>query len=99
MADYGGVELAYELFKKDMTAKGMSGEALDHACHEFFLHYAKLWMAKLSLEDLKNYYYDVHSCHGNRIRGVVTLMDDWYRVFNVTDGKLYVAPEKRVKIW
>jgi predicted metalloendopeptidase len=46
-----------------------------------------------------NYYYDVHSCHGNRIRGVVTLMDDWYRVFNVTDGKLYVAPEKRVKIW
>lgn len=99
MADYGGMELAYALFLKDMTAKGMSGEELDHACREFFLHYAKLWQAKLSLDMLKSYYNDVHSCHGNRIRGVVTLMDDWYRVFNVKDGKLFVEPEKRVKIW
>ncbi len=42
---------------------------------------------------------DVHSIPQNRVNVIVTLFDDWYRLFNVTDGKLYLAPEKRVKIW
>lgn len=100
MADYGGIELSYALFKQDMKAKGLSGAEFDHACREYFLHLAKLWQIKLTLEDLKEQYLnDSHSRGTNRVNGIVTLMDEWYQLFDVKDGKLFVEPEKRVKIW
>ena len=100
MADYGGVELSYALFKQDMKAKGLSGTAFDHACREYFLHFTKLWQTKQTL-DYKKYLYlnDVHSLHSNRVNGIVTLMDEWYQLFDVKDGKLFVQPAQRVKIW
>ena len=99
MADYGGVTLAYSLFKQKKIDEGLQGAALDYACQEFFLHYAKLWLRYPTLDQKKALYLDVHSIPQNRINGIVTLFDDWYRLFNVTDGKLYLAPEKRVQIW
>ena len=100
MADYGGVELSYALFKQDMKAKGLSGTAFDHACREYFLHLTKLWQTKQTL-NYKKYLYlnDVHSLHSNRVNGIVTLMDEWYQLFDVKDGKLFVQPAQRVKIW
>lgn len=100
MADYGGVTLAYELFKQKKTKEGLSGEAFDLACQEFFLHYAKLWQGSLTLDEMKDAYYnDDHSSIYNRVNGIVTLFDDWYRLFDVKGGKICVAPENRVKIW
>lgn len=100
MADYGGMTLAYSLFKQKKMDEGLQGAALDYACQEFFLHYAKLWLEYPTLDQKKELYLtDGHSIPQNRINGIVTLFDDWYRLFNVTDGKLYLAPEKRVQIW
>ena len=99
MADYGGMTLAYSLFKQKKMDEGLQGAALDYACKEFFLHYAKLWLQYPTLAKKKSLYLDVHSIPQNRVNGIVTLFDDWYRLFNVTDGKLYLAPEKRVQIW
>lgn len=99
MADYGGMTLAFSLFKQKKMDEGLQGAALDYACQEFFLHYAKLWLDYPTLDQKKSLYLDVHSIPQNRVNGIVTLFDDWYRLFNVTDGKLYLAPEKRVQIW
>ena len=99
MADYGGMTLAYSLFKQKKMDEGLQGAALDYACQEFFLHYAKLWLGYPTLDQKKSLYLDVHSIPQNRVNVIVTLFDDWYRLFNVTDGKLYLAPEKRVQIW
>ena len=100
MADYGGVTLAYTLFKQKKMAEGLQGAALDHACQEFFLHYAKLYQTYYTLADLKyRYTSDEHSTNINRVNGIVPLFDDWYRLFGVTDGQLYLAPEQRVRIW
>ena len=100
MADYGGMTLAYSLFKQKKIDEGLQGAALDYACQEFFLHYAKLWLDYPTLAQKKSLYLtDVHSIPQNRVNVIVTLFDDWYRLFNVTDGKLYLAPEKRVQIW
>ena len=99
MADYGGMTLAYSLFKQKKMDEGLQGAALDYACQEFFLHYAKLWLEYPTLDQKKELYLDVHSIPQNRVNVIVTLFDDWYRLFNVTDGKLYLAPEKRVQIW
>ena len=42
---------------------------------------------------------DVHSPDRWRTNAQVNQIDKWYSLFNVTPGqKLYVAPEKRVKI-
>lgn len=100
MADYGGMILSYTLFKQKKTAEGLQGAALDYACQEFFLHYAKLWQRYYDLKALKRTYEIVnHSVNINRVNGIVPLFDDWYRLFNVTGGQLYLAPEKRVRIW
>ena len=100
MADYGGVTLAYSLFKQKKMDEGLQGAALDYACQEFFLHYAKLWLQYPTLDKKKLLYLiDNHSIPQNRVNVIVTLFDDWYSLFNVTDGKLYLAPEKRVQIW
>ena len=100
MADYGGMTLAYSLFKQKKMDEGLQGAALDYACQEFFLHYAKLWLEYPTLAQKMAWYLtDVHSIPQNRVNVIVTLFDDWYRLFNVTDGKLYLAPEKRVQIW
>ena len=100
MADYGGMTLAYSLFKQKKIDEGLQGAALDYACQEFFLHYAKLWLEYPTLAQKMAWYLtDVHSIPQNRVNVIVTLFDDWYRLFNVTDGKLYLAPEKRVQIW
>lgn len=99
MADYGGMTLAYSLFKQKKIDEGLQGAALDYACREFFLHYAKLWLEYPTLDQKQALYLDVHSIPQNRVNVIVTLFDDWYRLFNVTDGKLYLAPEKRVQIW
>ena len=100
MADYGGVTLAYTLFKQKKTADGLQGAALDYACQEFFLHYAKLWQKYFTPELLRYYYAnEIHSVNINRVNGILPLFDDWYRLFGVTDGQLYLAPEQRVRIW
>ena len=100
MADYGGLTLGYELFKRKKQQEGLSGKAFDRACQEFFLDYTKNWRTAYDLESLQiQYETDEHSNNINRVNGIVTLFDDWYRLFNVTGGKIYVAPENRVKIW
>jgi predicted metalloendopeptidase len=41
-----------------------------------------------------------HADEHIRVNGIARLMDDWYRIYDVKeDQKLYVAPERRVKIW
>jgi putative endopeptidase len=43
---------------------------------------------------------DPHSPSEFRVNGVVPNIDEWYAAFNIqpTD-KMYIPPEKRVRIW
>jgi predicted metalloendopeptidase len=42
---------------------------------------------------------DIHAAGCLRVNGNVYLMDEFYRVFNITKGKMYLSPEKRFLIW
>ena len=43
---------------------------------------------------------DPHSPGIHRTHGAIVNMDAWYDAFNVKPGdKLYIAPEKRIRIW
>jgi len=43
---------------------------------------------------------DPHSPGQYRVNGIVRNFDEWYQAFGVQPGdKLYIAPEKRLRIW
>ena len=105
MADLGGVTLSLELYKKQLQEQGYSKKGIDEQLKKYFLSYAQIWK---STDVLDKKWLDMHFArkeepHADnhiRINGISRLMDDWYRIYNVTqDQKLYVAPDKRVKIW
>ena len=101
IADIGGLSIAYEAFTKTKQYKeGKKIEGFTPA-QRFFLSWAQIWrnnsvpetQAQLILTD-------PHSPGMYRANGAVVNMDEWYTAFNVqpTD-KLYIAPNKRIKIW
>ena len=101
IADYGGFMLAWEMWNNKLQADGLTGEELRHQQREFFLAVANQWKSLTDEETLlNNLKIDVHSANHNRVNGIVRLIDEWYDLFGVKPGdKLYVEPEKRVKIW
>ena len=43
---------------------------------------------------------DPHSPGRYRVNGIVRNFDEWYKAFDVQpDNKLYLPPEKRLRIW
>lgn len=75
----------------------------------FYEAYAYFWSAKWNVthamnntlgNEAKSIEKDNHSLFRERVNGVVTNTDDWYDLFEVkTTDKLYLAPEKRIRIW
>ena len=100
MADLGGVRIAFELYRMNMEAAGYQQDVIDYQLREFFLHYALVWQEDANVEDLKDLLLnDTHSSNRNRVDGILRMMDEWYELFNVTNGVLYLDPADRVTIW
>lgn len=101
IADLGGVMLALDAYHASLQGKpapvidGLTGD------QRFFLGWAQAWRGKQSELALRNQVTtDEHSPGKYRVNGVVRNVDDWYVAFGVKPGdKLYVAPEKRVRLW
>lgn len=67
----------------------------------FFLAYAQNWRALQREDALRNQVaVDPHSPSRFRILGPLPNVDGWYKAWDVKPGdKMYIAPEKRAKIW
>jgi predicted metalloendopeptidase len=67
----------------------------------FFLGWAQVWREKRRDSSLRQMVTtDVHSPATERVNGVVRNIDDWYGSFSFQSGqKLFLGPEKRVRIW
>ena len=101
IADLGGVQLAFQALTNKLKADGLSNEAIRQQQRNFFVAYANLWRMKYTDEYAESMVAsDEHSQSKERINGVVTNIDAWYDLFDVkpTD-KMYLAPEKRIRIW
>ena len=93
--------MALEIITDRCQKMGFSTEALDEQIRVLLLSFAYGWKSndpeEYMIWQLTN---DVHSPNRWRTNAQVNQIDKWYSLFNVTpDQKLYVAPEKRVKIW
>ena len=101
VADLGGFNIAYDYWVDLLQKRGITGEELDNQKRLFFYHYAKMYAEKMPVQDMiDRAAEDIHSAGHIRVNGVVQHIDDWYELFDVTEGDaLYLAPEERVTIW
>jgi putative endopeptidase len=100
IADVAGLATAYDAYHASWNGKQpatLDGFTPDQ---RFFLGFAQVWRTKFRDEALRNRVLtDVHAPGMYRALTVRNL-DAWYPAFDVKDGqKLYLAPDKRVKIW
>ncbi|WP_164155673.1 M13 family metallopeptidase [Sandarakinorhabdus rubra] len=104
IGDLGGLSVAYAAYQTYVKEKqGGKAPVIDGYTGDqrFFLAWAQLWRNITSEgETRRRTLSDPHSPGEFRVNGIVRNVDAWYRAFNVKPGdKLYLPPEKRVKIW
>jgi len=101
LADLGGLNIAYEAFKK--TKEGHSNKKIDGFTPDqrFFLSWAQVWRSSQRPESAaQRILTDPHSPEQYRTNAPLTNIDAWYAAFNVKPGdKMYKKPEDRIKIW
>ncbi len=100
IGDLAGLTIAYDAYKTSLNGKdapiieGTTGD------QRFFLGWAQVWRRKYREANLRQRLItDPHSPSEQRA-WVVRNLDKWYDAFQPKqDEKLYLAPEKRVRIW
>ncbi|MGY3211205.1 M13 family metallopeptidase [Mucilaginibacter sp. HD30] len=101
IADLGGVNVAYQAFKK--TKQGQSAEKIDGFTPDqrFFLAYAQVWRSIMRPEaTAQRITTDTHSPASHRVNAPITNIDAWYTAFDVKPGdKMYKAPADRIRVW
>lgn len=102
IGDLGGVNAAYDGLQLYLKENGNPGLIDGYTPEQrFFISWATIWRAKMRDEALKSQVKtDPHS--PAMYRGYVPLqnVDAFYQAFGIKAGDgMYLAPEKRVKIW
>ena len=101
IADLGGLTMGLEAYHASLH--GAKAPVIDGFTGDqrVFLGWAQVWAGKMTPEAIRNLTTsDPHSYRKFRTNGVVRNIDSWYSSFGVKPGDaLYVAPDKRVRIW
>ncbi|MDR3681825.1 MAG: M13 family metallopeptidase [Flavipsychrobacter sp.] len=101
LADLGGLNIAYEAFKK--TKEGQSNDKIDGFTPDqrFFLSWAQVWRANNRPESIaQRLMLDPHSPEELRCNVPISNMDAWYKAFNIQPGdKLYRPADARASVW
>ncbi|OOV16788.1 M13 family metallopeptidase [Flavobacterium sp. LM4] len=102
IGDLGGINAAYDGLQLYLKANGNPG-LIDGFTPEqrFFISWATVWRTKSRDEAIKNQVKtDPHSPGMYRAYVPIQNVDAFYDAFDIKKGdKMYVDPEKRVKIW
>jgi len=97
IADLGGLEIGYDTYMN--TVKTTVRSERDRLGREFYRGFADAWRYNMTPAKMELYKKDEHSAPKLRVNGNVCLTNEWYRVFDISSGKLYLAPDKRILIW
>ncbi len=101
LADLGGLNIAYEAFKK--TKQGKGNDKIDGFTPDqrFFLSWAQVWRANTRPEELASRLKtDPHSPAELRCNVTPSNMEAWYKAFNIKQtDKSYRAESDRVRVW
>jgi len=101
IADLGGIVLGIDAFKKTQQYK--EGKKINGLTpmQRFFLGYALGWLGHERDEVLANQILtDVHAPGFLRVNGPFSDVPEFYAAFHIKKGdKMWLDPDKRVKIW
>ena len=101
IADLGGIVLGLDAFKKTQQYK--EGKKINGLTplQRFFLGYALGWLGHERDEVLANQILtDVHAPGFLRVNGPFSDVPEFYKAFNIKKGdKMWLDPDKRVRIW
>ena len=102
IGDLGGVNVSYDALQLHLKENGRP-ELTDGFSPEqrFYISWTTKWRSKIRDEALKNQLKtDPHSPGMYRAYVPLQNVDAFYQAFNIKPGDgMYIAPEKRVKIW
>ena len=101
LGDHGGLKFAYAALQNAMKKNPLPIKDGLTPEQRFFLAYAGVWAQNITEAEMRRLTtQDPHSLGEWRVNGALPLIDMWYDAFGITEkDPLYVAPEKRVKIW
>jgi putative endopeptidase len=102
IGDLGGVNAAYDGLQLYLKENGNPGLIDGYTPEQrFFISWATVWRGKIRDEALKNQVKtDPHSPAKYRAYVPLQNVDVFYKAFDIKPGDgMYIAPEKRVKIW
>ncbi len=101
LADLGGVNIAYEAFKK--TEQGKGDKKIDGFTPDqrFFLSWAQVWRASTRPEELAaRLKTDPHSPSELRCNVPLSNVEAWYKAFNIKPTDKMFRPEnERARVW
>jgi predicted metalloendopeptidase len=100
IADVAGLAAAYEAYHASL--KGKEAPTIDGftADQRFYLAFAQAWATKTREAALRQQLATDGHAPGQYRALTVRNQDPWYKAFDIKPGdKLYLAPEKRVKVW
>jgi len=101
IGDLGGLSIAYKAYRRSLggaeapVIDGLTGD------QRFFIGWAQVWRSKYREAELaRRLAIDPHSPTEFRCNGVVRNLPEFYAAFGVKPGdKLWLPPERRVRIW
>ncbi|WP_068546624.1 M13 family metallopeptidase [Thalassotalea crassostreae] len=101
IGDLSGLTIAYRAYKNSLNGEeapiidGLTGD------QRFFMGYAQIWRGKRTEKAMRERVAtDPHSPGHFRALGSLSNMNEFYEAYDVKPGDaMYIAPEKRVKIW
>ncbi|WP_427852566.1 M13 family metallopeptidase [Stenotrophomonas acidaminiphila] len=100
IADVAGLATAYDAYRlarQGKPAQNLEGFTPDQ---RFFLGFAQAWRSKMREQALRNSLLTNVHAPGQFRALTVRNLDAWYPAFGVEQGQaLYLAPDKRVKVW
>ncbi|RRJ94045.1 M13 family metallopeptidase [Flavobacterium macacae] len=102
IGDLGGVNAAYDGLQLYLKENGNPGLIDGYTPEQrFFISWATIWRTKARDEAIKNQVKtDPHSPGMYRAYVPLQNVDAFYEAFNIKKGdKMFIDPEKRVKIW
>ena len=101
IGDVSGVAIAYRAYQKSLEGRQAPVIAGWTGDQRFFLGYAQVWRSMAREQALRQQLLtDPHSPGMYRTNGVLANLPAFYEAFNVRPGdRMYLPPERRVKIW
>lgn len=101
IADLGGLGIALDALKREMTERRLNAEQQKKELRSFFISYAVSWRTKERHQrSLYRLFTDSHAPAEVRVNQIVSHFQDWYDIFDIEPSdELFIDPKDRISIF